>query len=528
MSLFSRIAAAFWTKPQPRSLSSVRVPSIRGSIFTGADTGRLFSDWSAGNMSPDQEVRYQFKFLRARAREMVRNDPYAVGIVNELANNVIGPNGALLQAKVANRAGDLHDDTNDAIEAAWTEWGQPEHCTADGRHSWVDVQRLTMTTLVTDGEVFIRQLPGFDNPYGYALQFVDADLVDESYNVPAGVGRNEIRMGVEVNGWNRPVAYWVWTAYLSDTNGRTRTRVRVPAEEMFHLFVSYRPNQTRGITWLAPIMANLHYLSQFEFSYLQAMRSGAANMGFIQNTSEAALEGYKPPEPGEEPRTMEVEPGNIIELLPGQQFQAFTPKTADAAYGAYTSAILRSVGRGVGMSYSTVTGDLSQANYGSQRGGLLSERDHYRYLQQWIITKEHRLAYRGWLRQALLKGAITVDSRLASDYQAVDFHPRGFKWIDPKNDLEALEMAIKLGIDCRTHAAAEQGVDFKENIDDLAAEQQYAEDAGVDVSGTQTSASGQPTGQSPTPTDATGQSPNDGTGTPRKPNARALQLAGGV
>lgn len=527
MSALSRFLGIFGFASTPkRSLSAVRVPSIRGSIFTGADTGRLFADWTAGNMSPDQEVRYQFKFLRARARELVRNDPYASGFVNEFANGVIGPDGVTFQAKNETRAGDLHDDTNFAIEDAFAKWGAPEYCTADGRDSWLDVQWIAATTLPTDGEVFLRRLPGFDNEFGYALQFIDADLVDESYNVPAAPGRNEIRMGVEVDQWNRPVRYHVWSAYLSDNNGRRRERIPVPADQMIHLFVRYRPNQTRGITWFAPVMANLHYLSQFEFSFLQSMRAAAGKMVFIKNVSEAAIENWKAPDPGVE-RTMEVEPGLISELLPGQEVDQFDPATPGDAYGAYTSTLLRSIARGLNISYSSLTGDLSQANYGSQRGGLLAERDQYRHHQRWLIAKLHRVVYADWIRQALLKGAVAVDSRLASDYMAVDWDPRGFAWIDPRADLEASEGELHLGINSRTRICAERGRDYEEVIDDLAREAEYAARAGVDVSGSQASAT-QPNGQQP-PAGAEGESTNDGTGAPRKTRARArrLQLAGG-
>jgi hypothetical protein len=93
-------------------------------------------------------------------------------------------------------------------------------------------ERQIIDTIAVDGECFVSRLRGFPNKFGYALQIVDADLVDETYNVGAGPNQNRIRMGVEIDRWNRAVAYHVWTRYAEDMDGLERKRERVPAEEM--------------------------------------------------------------------------------------------------------------------------------------------------------------------------------------------------------------------------------------------------------------------------------------------------------
>lgn len=465
---------------------------VRASIFNAADTSRLMSDSLPWTFSSDYEIRWEIRFMRARARALVRNNPYAAGFVNEIANQVIGPHGILLQAKVKTQAGDHAKATNTTIEKGWQTWGLPETCSADGHDGWVDTQELIMKTIPMDGEVFLRRLRGFDNRYGYALQFIDADLVDELYNIPAGPGQNEIRMGVEIDGYNRPVAYHVYRRYPSDNTGQQYTREKIPADEMLHLFVRYRPNQTRGVTWFAPVVTSLHNLDGYEFAELQAARVSAAKMGFIINKSLEAIQAYTPPAPGEEPRTMDVEPGLIPELMPGQEFQSFDPQHPTAAYRDFTSTVLGAIARGLNMSYATLTGDLSKANYGSNRAGLQSERDVYRKLQMFMITHGCRPVYTDWIRMALLGSALILDSRLASDYTDVAWKPRGWKWIDPWVDLRASKLAIDLGLDSRTRIAAEQGRDYEDTVDELGEEQEYAENAGVDVSGNQI------TGVSPT------------------------------
>jgi hypothetical protein len=62
---------------------------------------------------------------------------------------------------------------------------------------------------------------------------------------------------------------------------------------------------------------------------------------------------------------------------------------------------------------------------------------------------------------------------------------RGWQFIDPLKDLEALKMGVDLGVDSRQHANAEQGRDFEDVVEELAYEQEFADETGVDVSGNQ-------------------------------------------
>jgi lambda family phage portal protein len=487
-----------------------RPPSRRAS-FAGGQVNRLNGDFLPMIMSPNQEVQWNNWILRARARDLVKNNSYAAGFVNELANNVIGPDGILLQAKVKNANGRLAKATNAEIERGWKEWGMPENACVDGHDTWDDLTRLMIKTIATDGEVFLRKIRYFDNPFAFSLQLLDADLVDSNYNVPAKDGGNEIRMGVELNKWGRPVAYHVLTRHPSEFLVGPPNRVPIPADEIIHRFIRYRPGQVRGITWFAPVLLELHNLDGYESSELHAARLAAAKMGFIKNTSEVAVASWDwETQSKKEPKSFDAEGGLIAELLPGQEFESYDPTHPSSAYKEFTKAVLRAVARGLNMAYTTLTGDLEAVNYSSIRAGLLSERDHFRTLQRWFGVHICRNIYREWLAMALLAGAIRVDSRLASNYYEVEWKPRGWKWVDPVNDLTAAALAISLGLDSRSRLASEQGRDFEEIVDELAHELEVADEAGVDISGAgaaptsaQTVDTNGPTSGNPTPNDNT-------------------------
>lgn len=521
MKIRESVARGFLRVAQAIGLPKAR-PRATGA-WDATSTDRLYEDWQAWSASPEFETRYDFKFARARARWMARNNPWIVGFLDELANNVVGPNGIQLQARIRDLLGKLDKQANFIIEAAWDEWCFPENASADGHDSFTELLRQIIQTIAVDGECFLRRIRGTDNSFGYTLQIIDADLVDETFNVPAGPNRNRIRMGVEVDRRNRPIAYYVWTRYAEDMTGEERKRERIPAEDMLHLFVRWhRSNIPRGITWLAPVLTRLRHEGEYEINHLVASRAGASKMAFILNKHPEAVSGFEPPKKGEKPRVFEMQPGAIPELLPGQEIAEFDPTFPSVAYEQYVMAVLRAVARGLKVSYMTLTGDLRQANYGSQRAGLLPERDRWRGLQVWLAIHGVRIIYRDWIDMAALKGAVKLASRLGSDFYAVLFHGRGWKWIDPKNDLEAAKLEIELGLNSRTRLNAERGYDYEEIVDELSDEEDYADGKGVDVSGNQARAAGLAPRAPNTSTDEKPDDDESGSGT----GARQLAAVG--
>lgn len=473
-----------------RRAADVQLGPRYEASFHGASASRLFYDWAVAPLSPDSETQYALADLRARARDLVRNNPYATGIVEAFADNIIGWDpGIRLKPRVLLPTGEPARDINWRIEAAWNDWGAPENCSVDGQDSWTDIQRLIVKTWVTDGEIFIRKRRGFENPYAFALQLIDADLLDANFNQPPNADGIRIRQGIEMDRDGRRLAYHFFKNHPSED--RSRERSRVAADEIIHFFVRYRAGQTRGFSLFAPVLTTVKMIDGLSEAELVASRMSAAKMGFIKNIQPPAVEAHAARlallnDEGEdaEARLTDVAPGVLEELLPGQEFQGFDPTHPNSAFDAFLQVMLRGVSRGFSMSYLTLTGDVGAANYSSMRAGLLPERDHWRILQLATAGKVHRPVYRGFLGGALLTGALQLPTSVPTDYLAHKWRPRGWKWVDPVKDLMALELAIALGVDSRQHGAAEQGRDFEEVVDEIREELEYAAEQGVDVSGT--------------------------------------------
>ncbi len=446
------------------------------SVFDGASIHRLLLDWITQARSADDEIKGDIRLLRARARELGRNNSYVKRYFRLLQNNVIGPMGIMLQAQVRN--GEESDaGANAAIEAAWNDWASSP-VTVDGRLTLRRFEKLILKTMACDGEAFVRLWRGFEgNRYGLALQAIDADLIDETFNRPRRGSENEIRMGVEIDSLSRPVGYWVWTAVGTDL---MRERYFVPAGEMLHLYDPDRVNQTRGVTWVHSVMVPAHMLNAYEESEAVAARIGASKMGLFEKRIDSVAGDLASEK---KPATMEANPGTFEIVPDGYEFKAWEPDHPTAQFPAFIKQMLRKIASGFSVFYNVLANDAEGVSYSTMRSFALVERDDWRSIQQDFIDMWRRPLYSAWLGMALLTGALKAASRDPARYLAVRHRPRGWQWIDPEKEAKAAVISIQNGLGTRTGFLAEKGEDLEDVFAELAREQELAAKYGLSVSG---------------------------------------------
>ena len=466
-------------------------PVRQRSYFSAAVDSRLTTDWFGASASPTMELWGSLQKIRDRARDLERNNPLVRRYLHLVAENVVGHKGIRLQARNLLPGGRPNTQANAAIEAAFADWHRPEHCTVEGRLSWVGVQQQVVRSVARDGEAFLRLIQG--GPYGFALQQFDPELVDETYNRAAGDGKNAIRMGVEVDQWGRAVAYHVFRSYQYDLTGGNRERVRVPAAEIVHLFIPRRPGQTRGESWLAPVMLPLRMLDGYAEAELVAARTAAAKMGFIQRSADNPS-ADNPDAPAK--TDMEAAPGVIDYLDPGDTFQGWDPTHPSGNFGAFVTQVEKIIAGGLNVAYSSLSGDLREVNYSSIRAGLLQERDGWRSLQSWLACHLCETVYRHWREVAWTTGRLSLRMP-PQEYRAHVWQPRGWAWIDPEKDVTASAKAVAFGFTSRRRVVGEDGEDFEEILADLAVEQELAAAEGVTLMLPQGVSNGQGEGAGP-------------------------------
>ena len=460
--------------------------AVKRSGYTGAVQSRLTADWVMSSLNADSEIRQSLRTLRFRMRELERNDDYVRSYLGLLVTNVVGANGYSLQMQVRDEATNRPDGiANDQIEAAWQAWCRVGICTMDGRSSFRDVAAQFVRTVARDGEVLTRFVRGkaAGNKFGFSIQLVEADHLDENDVRTLGNG-NRVKMGVEVNAWNRPVAYHLTSEHPGEMllTGRRLETIRVPASDCLHSFMAERAGQSRGIPWMASAMLRLRMLGGYEEAELVASRVSAAKMGFFED-AEGAAEGLTDDKDADGNMIIDAQAGQFQRLPHGVTFKPWDPQHPNAAFGAFIKAMLRGTAASVGVSYNSIAGDLEGVNFSSLRHGVLNERDLWRVLQAWQVESWLRSVFEAWLEMSLTSGAIgQLPFRKFEKFNRPRFQPRGWQWIDPLKDVNANIAALEAGLTTRTSILAAQGLDYEDVVRQLAREREIAEAAGIALS----------------------------------------------
>lgn len=449
--------------------------------YEAAVGGRLYGDWNLSWGDADTELRVNLSRMRNAARDLERNNDYVRRFLAAVTINTVGPRGIVLQARVRKPSGDLDNDTNRLIEAAWAEWGRRGVCTVDGRLSWVDVQRLVARSIARDGEVLIRLITGARarNRFGFALKILEADFLDENLNKDLGNGRR-IVMGVELDEDDRPVAYHLWTRHpgVGVVGQVGRYRERVPADEILHPFAVERPGQNRGVPWTHSAVNRLKMLAGYEEAELVAARVAASKMGFY--TEEESGAHSNPDAVNEDgDLVMDAEAGTFEKLPPGVDFKAFDPQHPNTAFPEFRKGMLRGAAAGMGVTYNGLANDLEGVNYSSLRQGSLEERDAWRAVQRSMAEGVNDPIRAVWLLWSITTGALPLPMRQIDRFHASEWQPRGWQWVDPEKEVKANVAAMAAGLRSRADVLAEQGRDVADTFEQLKAEQDLAEGLGL-------------------------------------------------
>lgn len=476
-------------------------PRQQRNAFNASTISRLTSDWvMAASRSAEMETRWELRLMRSRARELVRNSPFGAQYHRIIAENVVGDTGFQLCAMNMKKDGsDFHESANKAIEEAWLEWCRPENCDITNKLSFTELMCLAASAWGTDGEIPIRFIRGQGyGPFGLKLQMIDADYFVDTLNQPSFQGVPNLSNGVKLGPWGEPISYYLWTRHPYDAQGRflgdtKRDVIEVPAADMIHAFIPQRAGQVRGIPHLTSIMNMIKMLDGYVEAELVAARVASASMGAIEDLpngegpaadpgagirSSDSDDGYA--QPGGQDIPAEAEPGALLDLRGKGKLTLWDPQHPTSAFPNFTRLLSHFAAMGLGMSYGTLTGDLSQANYGSLRVGMLDERDHWARFQRFMIVHVVDRIYREWLKMAILTGAIPgLTDADYTRWTRVEWQPRGFDWIDPLKDAQGDLLEIAAGTNNLTLMAAKRGRNLERVVQQRAREIKMLEKYGV-------------------------------------------------
>jgi lambda family phage portal protein len=361
LNLIRRIAGA------ARLLATGKLALSAG--FDGAQMQRRLVAWRASGESINSLLRHGGEVQRARARQLVRSNPYAANASASFTAHAVGC-GIKPSSLVEDAA------LKDRIQRLWLAW--TDEADADGLTDLYGLQAMAARAMFEAGECFIRfraRRPEDGLTVPLQLQMLSSEHLPlgKCETLPNG---HEVIFGIELDRIGRRVAYHFHRTHPGDVRQSGHGElVRVPADQVCHVFHPIAEGQLRGVPWVAPAMVRLWLLDQYDDAELDRKKVAAMFAGFITRPGPDDVMGEDGSQKDADGAALVgLQPGTMQLLLPGEDIKFSDPADVGGTYESFQYRTLLACCAAMGVPYTNVTGDLRQANYSSLREGKLEFR----------------------------------------------------------------------------------------------------------------------------------------------------------
>ena len=408
--------------------------------------------WKAPASGPNAELGPKLDLIRARTRQMVRDNPYASRAVAVLVAHQIGTG---IEARFA--------DKN--VKAAWDEWA--ERCDHDQMNTLGGLMALAARTRCEGGEAFIRlrvisqaeaRRRGLRVPL--TLQVLEGDMV------PLWTTRVQppqtMVAGIEFNPDGTRAAYHMRRRHPGETDGILAPALddleRVPADQIIHLYRALRPGQVRGVPDFAPVLLRLKQLDDFEDAALELAKAQSLLGVFVTSP-----DPMSDPDGGDATApAFELYPG-MVHNLPAGSEPKFLQPSGGGGFEPFALHELMAISSGLGVTYDQLTGDLRQANYSSLRAGKIEFRR--------MVSQDHWLMFLPRMCMPIWSAFDRVAQILGVTRMGMEaplWQPPKFEMIDPLKEIEAMILSARAGFETWDQLVASLGYDPAEQAQEIA------------------------------------------------------------
>ncbi len=507
--------------PHVRSAARLQVAKNRAlasTAYQGAayDHPNL-AKWRPGTWSGQAALSWSRTDIVDRLNDVARNDGWGAAGTSRLVDNIIG-SGWTLAAKPNHKSLNMTfqqaEEVSGQIESLWWDY-------TNDVDKWCDAERSkTMAGILglaarhrfgAEGEAFAIVAWQDDAPlFKTGVHVIDPARCS---NPMGRMDEEFLRDGVAINGYGAPLGYhfrkshpgeffagnmglWNWE-YVERSTEWGRPIV-------VHAFDQKRAGMTRGVSDWAPVIRSIKQSTDYEDYESQAAMLNAVMAAFIETPFD--------PEEFLDAMGSDVTPGGVQQLYgemaqaqkayygaapidlpgvrvnmlqPGEKANLTKPEHPNANFEAFVNAALRKVASAVGLTYEQLTMDWSNVNYSSARAALLEIWRGFAVKKGGFASQFMSPIYRAWLEEQFDSGRIDLPAGAVpfAENPAAWCHAEwigpGRGWIDPLKEAQAAGERMKNRLTTLQKEAAEQGGDWRDDMEQLAVEVREYEARGL-------------------------------------------------
>lgn len=475
----------------------------------GASTVKNYAlGWLYGGGSAEDDIDLQGDKLRKRARDLYTGGGLGRGAPATLTTNVVGW-GIRPRPKIDAAALGLSEDA----AAEWQKkaqrefelWAKTPMCDACRQHNFWELQELAFRSMLMSGDVFalFTEKANPRTPYQLALRLIEADRVStpdtdgESAAEQTDSG-GRIIDGVEVNSEGEVIRYHIsnyhplmedmpdslaWTAI--DAFGKDTGMPNI-----LHLMTAERPDQHRGVPYIAAMIEQIKSLDRYIDSELAANIVSAMLTVFLTSQTDDGTFSLDDAVPEadkvtDEERQLELASGAIYKLNPGENVTTVNPGRTNTTFDSFVGRMVTMIGSSVEIPPEVLL-HAYNSNYTAAKAALL---DFWRVVRRYrtrFTDSFNQPVYEQWLAEAVALGRIEApgffdDAGIRDAWCGCQWIGASQGHVNPVQEAEAAAQRVALNISTEETEALEfNGSDWAENIRQRAKEIAARREIGAD------------------------------------------------
>ena len=494
-------------KPTPVGAQPVR-PSNKGYGDAGASySKKALKGFLAASGSPREDIDAHNYTMRQRARMLYMAAPVATSAIKTNRTNVIGC-GLQLKSRINRvKLGLTPEQAKEWQRKAEEEfelWAANKmNCDAIGINNFYTAQQLALASCLVSGDLIVllkHEEPTVLNPYGLRFHMIEADRVSTPMNMTAGssyfanmtqgktADGNQIYDGIEVDKNGRITAYWIRNTYPFQQTAEQTEWKRVVAvgketglPNVLHVMETERPEQYRGVSYLAQVIEPLLQMRRYTDSELTAAVVESFFTAFIKTEADPndnpynEVGGEDVEQVSDDPNEYEMGPGQINIMKPGEDVVFGDPKRPAGGFDGFIVAICKQIGAALEIPSDLLLKSFN-ASYSASRAALLEAWKAFKMRREWFADDFCRPLYEVWMAEAVARGRLNAPGFFTDP--AVRAAWLGSEWIgptqgqlDPVKEITAEQMACENGFSTREQSTIRlNGGTYEANVEQLADE----------------------------------------------------------
>jgi lambda family phage portal protein len=447
----------------PRVAGAEAMWNYFGGSYTGArGDRRALSEWNPLASSPDADIIGDLPTLRARSRDLCRNAPLASGAVNTVETNAVGT-GLRVQVRIDRELLGLSDEQADAWEKSaeriFRYQAEGRYLDVAGRDTFAQQQRKVLRGALESGDMIVmnRQKVRRGALVAHTLQLIEADRVCNPLGQPDRPG---FAGGIETDSDGEPVFYHVASRHPHELGATAPIEwTKVPtrgaksgAPVILHPAWRRRPDQSRGVPYLATVIEPLKQLDRYGEAELMAAVIGGMFTVFLKSTGMPLGEGISTgvdASGNQLPRNFKLGPGAILELAPNEDIEVANPGRPNEKFDPFVQAILRQIGVALEIPFEILIKHFT-ASYSAARAAQLEAWRFFSGVRVWLAADFCQPTYEAVITEAVARGLLDAPGFFADPLVRQAW--LGSEWvgpspgqIDPRAEVEAAQARIDGG-----------------------------------------------------------------------------------